>query len=82
MSGDLFISRLGGLCTSAGGEHSFGSWMEIVGRPRGSDHAWHQDSGLCQDTAMLGFPKENGSSPPSVTSMQDQSTLDLGHKSA
>jgi len=60
VSGELFVSRMAGLCTGDGGEHTFGSWMEIVGRPRGSDHAWHQDSGLVQDTAMLGFPKDNG----------------------
>jgi hypothetical protein len=60
ISGELFISRIAALCTSDGGKHTFGSWMDIVGRPKGSDHAWHQDSGLVQDTAMLGFPKENG----------------------
>ena len=60
ISGDVFVSRIASLCTSDGGKHTFGSWMDIVGRPRGSDHAWHQDSGLVQDTAMLGFPSENG----------------------
>jgi hypothetical protein len=60
ISGDVFVSRIAALCTSNGGKHTFGSWMDIVGRPKGSDHAWHQDSGLVQDTAMLGFPRENG----------------------
>mmetsp|Transcript_16808 Transcript_16808/g.33143 ORF Transcript_16808/g.33143 Transcript_16808/m.33143 type:complete len:274 (-) Transcript_16808:61-882(-) len=60
VSGELFVSRMAGLCTGDGGEHTFGSWMEIVGRPKGSEHGWHQDSGLLQDTAMLGFPNNNG----------------------
>ena len=48
-----------------------GSWLDIVspkGGRRRAAHAWHQDSGLEQWTAMLGFPPGDGYEGPGVFS--------------
>jgi hypothetical protein len=66
LEGRTFIQRLGRLCVSPPGSNKSysvtGSWLDIVtpkhGRRRAT-HAWHQDSGQNQWTAMLGFPPES-----------------------
>lgn len=56
-----------------------GSWLDIVspkGGRRHAAHAWHQDSGLEQYTAMLGFPSEDRYEGPGVFSH----VIKLSHK--
>jgi hypothetical protein len=81
LTGSEFIQRLGRLCVDGGragarpgaaaAHPTTGSWLDIVspvgGRLR-ANHAWHQDSGLAQYTAMLGFPLRDGYCGPGVFS--------------
>lgn len=58
LNGVAFMQVLTSFCLQ--GEHTFGSWMDIVGiKEKYVPHSWHQDSGLNQFTVMVGFPKEN-----------------------
>ena len=58
LTGPVFVSTLTSLLEDRG--HQFGSWIDIRSRrdntKRSFDHSWHQDSGLDQFTAMVGFP--------------------------
>ena len=55
LTGPAFIEALTSLCPDT--PHRFGSWMDIVGvQGRRVPHSFHQDSGLCQTTIMIGFP--------------------------
>jgi hypothetical protein len=59
LTGQQLISTLSGLCGAT--DHVFGSWIDIIGiSGKNVSHSWHQDSGLDQNTVMLGFPPTDG----------------------
>jgi hypothetical protein len=55
ITGQSFVRALSDLCGDT--PYVFGSWIDIVGiRGKRLNHSWHQDSGLDQNTVMVGFP--------------------------
>eukprot|EP00607_Mallomonas_marina_P004269 CAMPEP_0182431196 /NCGR_PEP_ID=MMETSP1167-20130531/47189_1 /TAXON_ID=2988 /ORGANISM="Mallomonas Sp, Strain CCMP3275" /LENGTH=299 /DNA_ID=CAMNT_0024617255 /DNA_START=323 /DNA_END=1219 /DNA_ORIENTATION=- len=66
ITGKLFITILSDLCTVHHDHEApitsniFGSWIDIIGvKNRKVNYSWHQDSGLNQNTVMMGFPPSN-----------------------
>lgn len=56
LDGTTFLRKLGALC----GRTPHGSLIDIIPLDRAVPHSWHQDTGIPQNTVLLGFPPRDG----------------------